>query len=97
MDQTRHAESSSPLEKMSNFTAIVGPMQERLSLPRTAEEVTWLAVPLDLPNVPPHCFPSLDLPSVFVRHPTAHVVAAIPLEPTARIVRMKPCLMAPNT
>ena len=71
-------------------------MQESLALAGTAEKVTWLAVPLDLPHVPPHRFPSLDLPSVFIGHPTAHVVTAIPLEPTARVVRMKPSLMAPD-
>jgi hypothetical protein len=80
----------------SDFSAIVGPMQESLALARTAEKVTWLAVPLDLPHVPPHRFPSLDLPSVFIGHPTADVVTAIPLEPTARVVRMKTSFVAPD-
>jgi hypothetical protein len=36
-----------------------------------------------------------DLPSVFLRHPPAHVIAAVPLKPPARIIVMKPAFEAP--
>jgi hypothetical protein len=63
-------------------------VQQRL--PPPAGQVARLAVALDLPDVAADGFPSLDLAPVFVRHPAAHVIAAIPLKPAPRVVRMKP-------
>src|SRR5690349_6031878 len=71
-------------------------MQERLALPRAAGQVARLAVPLDLPDMPAYGLPSPDLAPVFGRHAAAHVVAAIPLEPAARIIGVKPSLAAPD-
>src|SRR4051812_37090619 len=53
-------------------------------------------MPLDLPDMPAYGFPSLDLAPVFGRHAAAHIVTAVPLEPAARIVGMKPSLAAPD-
>jgi hypothetical protein len=55
-----------------------------------------LAVPLDLPDVSAHRLPSPDLPPVLVGQAAAHVVAAVPLEPTARVVGVNPTLLAPH-
>ena len=71
-------------------------MQKCLPLPWAAGKLARLAVPLDLPDVPAHRLPALDLPPVFVGHPAAHVVAAIPLGPAARIVSVKPSLVTPD-
>src|SRR4051812_21480142 len=49
----------------------------------------------DLGRMAPDRFPSRDLPRVFLGHPPAHPVAAVPLKPATRIVRMKPVLAAP--
>ncbi len=71
-------------------------MQQRLALARAAGEVAALAGPLDLSNVPADRLPALDLPGILVRHAAAHVVAAVPLEPAARIVGVDPALLAPD-
>ena len=70
-------------------------MQERLALPTSAVQIARLTVPLNLPYVPAHGLPSFDLATIFFRHPPTPVIAAIPLEPAARIVRMNPALGAP--
>jgi hypothetical protein len=84
------------LSQPSNLSAVIGPMQERLSLPFAAAEITRLAMPFDLTDVPADRVPTPDLTPIFVWHPAAHVIAAIPLEPTARVVRVDPSLPAPN-
>jgi hypothetical protein len=71
-------------------------MEKRLSLASPAEEIARLAMSLNLPNVPPDGLPTLYLAPVFVRHPPSHVIAAIPLEPAAWVVRMDPALGAPH-
>jgi hypothetical protein len=53
-------------------------------------------VPFDLVDVAPNSFPPLDLPRLLLRHAAPNVVAAVPLEPAARIVRMNPALAAPD-
>ena len=58
--------------------------------------ITRLAVSFDLVDVAPNSLPPLDLPRVLVRHAATNVVAAVPLEPAARIVRMNPALAAPD-
>src|SRR6185437_7631951 len=80
----------------SELPAVVGPMQQRLALTAPTGEVAAVTVTFDLADVPAHCFPALDLPPVLVGDPPAHVVAAVPLEPAARIVRMDPALGAPD-
>jgi hypothetical protein len=77
------------------FPAIVGPMQERLSLPSAARQITRLARKLKLSEVTADCFPAFDLPNVLVGHSSPHIVAAVPLEPATWIVRMYPSFPAP--
>jgi hypothetical protein len=43
-------------------------------------------MPPDLSDVPFDLLPAPDLPRVFFRHAAPHIVAAVPLEPTARII-----------
>jgi hypothetical protein len=69
-------------------------MQDSLPLASAAAQIARLAVPLDLFDVPAHRFPSPDLSPVFLGHPTAHVIAAIPLKPAARVVGMYPAFGA---
>src|SRR5262245_32523010 len=80
----------------SDFAAVVRPLEHGLPLPRPAGQVARLAVPLDLPDVPAHRLPSSDLPPVFIGHAAAHVIAAVPLEPTAGVVGVDPTLLAPH-
>ncbi len=77
------------------FAAIIRPVQQRLPLTPAAPQISRTACKLQLPHMAANGFPTLDLPHVFVRHPAAHVVAAVPLEPAARIIGMKPALLAP--
>jgi len=58
--------------------------------------VTGLAVPLDLCDVSSDSLPSLDLARVLLRHAATHVIAAVPLEPAPRIVRVNPAFATPN-
>lgn len=51
----------------------------------------------DLSEMTADCFPTPDLPFVLARQPPAHIVAAIPLKPSARIVlRVDPSLFHPD-
>ena len=71
-------------------------MQQRLSLPRPAHWVAGRTMPLYLRNVPPDGFPALDLPGILVRHASAHIIPAIPLEPAARIRGVYPTFLPPD-
>ena len=81
--------------RTSNFSAVIGPVQQRLPLAAAAEQVAGLAMFLHLAHVPADRLPAFDLPPVFVRHTAAHVVAAVPLKPAARIVGMDPAFALP--
>src|SRR5262249_9477509 len=50
----------------------------------------------DLRRVSSDGLPALDLPRILIGDAAAHVVAAIPLKPAARVVGMDPPLMTPN-
>ena len=79
----------------SDLAAVIGPMQQRLALPGRQKRPP-LAIALDLPDVPAHRLPALDLPPVLLRHAAPEIIAAIPLEPAARIIGMKPAFVAPD-
>jgi hypothetical protein len=81
---------------LSNLSTIVGPVQQCLPLPLAAGEVALFTMPLDLRGMPFDLLPASDLPRVFLRQAAPHVVAAVPLKPAARIVRMQPALPAPQ-
>src|SRR5262245_31890694 len=70
-------------------------MQQGLALALAAEDISLLAIGLQLPDVPFDIAPAPDLPRVLVGQPAAAIVAAVPLKPAARIVRMEPALPAP--
>jgi hypothetical protein len=71
-------------------------MQQRLPLTLPAEKITWLAIHLQLTDVPADCGPAFDLPCVFVRKPPTPIIAAIPLKPAAGVFRVYPALAAPH-
>ena len=77
-----------------DFPAVVGPVQQRLALAAAAEQVARLAVLLHLADVAADRLPALDLAAVLRRHAAAHVIAAVPLEPAARVVLVDPALLA---
>ena len=77
------------------MAAIISPLQQRLPLSRTAKWITRFTVLSNLCHVPSEDFPTVDLASVLFRHAPAHIVAAVPLEPTARVVRVYPSFSSP--
>ena len=80
----------------SNRPAVVGPMQKRLPLPLPAGEVARLAMALNLAHVAAHRLPAFDLPGILARDTAAHIIAAVPLKPAARVVGINPSLLAPD-
>ena len=70
-------------------------MHERLALARAAHGIARLAMLPDLRYVALHRLPSPELARILLGHAPAHVVTAIPLEPSARIVGMYPALLPP--
>src|SRR3569832_2036325 len=81
-------------EVISDFAAVVGPVEDGLALAGAAVEVARLAGLLDLRDVAHDLFPAPDLARIVLRA-AAHVIAAIPLEPAARILVVDPTLAAP--
>lgn len=79
----------------SNFSRVISPVQQRLSLPSTTIEIAWRTVFLELGKVTTRRAPTFDL-AFIVRTATAHVVAAIPLKPTARIFVIDPAVLPPD-
>src|ERR1041384_5462196 len=78
----------------SNLPAVIRPVQQRLPLALAAGKITLVAVHPDLPDVAAERLPALDLPRV-VLVAAAHIVAAVPLKPAARIVLVQPALALP--
>ena len=56
-----------PVAGISEFPAVIGPMQQRLPLTLPAEKIARLAIHLQLTDVPSDRGPAFDLPCVFVR------------------------------
>src|SRR5579883_321719 len=79
----------------SDLAAVISPMQQGLPLASPTRQITRFAMLFDLRYVSLNRFPAFDLPRIFFGHAPAHVVAAVPLEPAARIVRMNPSLFSP--
>lgn len=78
----------------SYFAAIVGPVEQGLALSGSAIEVAGGAMFAELGDVSSHGSPAHDLAMV-VGASAAHVVAAIPLEPAARIFVPDPTFFPP--
>ena len=83
-----------PRASPSDRSAVIGPVQNRLSLLSAALDVARLAMFADGRDVPRDPLPPADLPAVVARAP-AHVVPAVPLKPATRILRMNPAVAAP--
>src|SRR5215207_10765808 len=79
----------------SNRPGVVGPVEQRLALPRPAGQVTAPAVLLDLRDMPADRPPALNLSRV-VRAAPAQEVPAVPLEPAARVFVVDPALRSPD-
>src|SRR5687768_16408781 len=73
---------------------VIGPVQRRLPLLRATRQISSFAILLNRRNVPADRPPPSDLPRV-VGRPAAHVIPAVPLEPSARILRTDPAVAAP--
>jgi hypothetical protein len=83
-------------KSVSELPAIVRPMQQGLPLTGTAERVTGLTVPLYGGNMPPKGLPPFDLSPILFGQSTPHEVAAVPLEPSPRVVLMDPAVLTPD-
>ena len=71
-------------------------MQKSLALALTTHHVAWFAMPPNLRNMPPHRLPAGDLPLILRRQAATHIVAAVPLKPTARVVGVNLALAPPD-
>jgi hypothetical protein len=80
--------------ELSDPAAVVGPLEQGLSLLRPTADVTLAAMPAYLGYVPSHGLPSSDLPLVIGAAP-AHVIPAVPLKPSPRIFVVDPALLDP--
>ena len=78
-----------------DFPTIIGPVQQSLSLARTAKRIARLTILAQLGDMPFERRPALDLPVILLRHSASHVIAAIPLKPATRIVRVEPAVVLP--
>src|SRR5690606_4148251 len=98
----RHLLMTAPI-RTSNVTAwfalemaaVIGPLQQRLALPRSAERIARLTSAANLDSMAAKRPPAADLPLVLRAEPPARVVAAIPLEPASGIVRVDPAFRLP--
>ena len=70
-------------------------MQHRLALPAATVELSSFAVNLDLGYMSLDGLPALDLPFIILAA-ASHVVATVPLKPSARIFPVKPALLSPH-
>src|SRR5215471_19346978 len=78
-----------------DFPTVVGPMKQCLTLPSATEQIAGFTILLNLLDVSADRPPAPNLPRIFLHHAAAHVVAAIPLEPAARVAGMNPSLPSP--
>ena len=79
----------------SQFSTVVRPLKECLSLTRATCEIARSAMPHHLCNMSPHRSPPSNL-SRIILVPTTTIVSAIPLKPPARIIRVNPSFLSPH-
>src|SRR5690606_18057677 len=84
------------VSRASKLAAVIGPMQQRLALTLAAGEIAGRAIGFDLRHMPADRLPAIDLAAVLLGHAPPPVIAAIPLEPAARIVGMDPAFLPPD-
>ncbi|MDT7814130.1 MAG: hypothetical protein QOJ42_4046, partial [Acidobacteriaceae bacterium] len=80
---------------MLECATVIRPVQQCLPLTRAAKWISWLTIPFDLIKMATKCFPALYLAPVLIHDSAAEVIPAIPLEPSARVVRINPAFRAP--
>jgi len=78
----------------SDPPAVIGPVQERLSLLAAAIQPSGRAVLFELGNMPGKGLPSFDL-ALIVRTSSAQGVSAVPLEPSPGVFMVDPALLHP--
>jgi hypothetical protein len=78
-------------------STVVRPVQQGLALARSARDIARLEGAAKLRDMTADGLPAADLPLVLARHPPARIVAAVPLEPAARVVWIYPALGPPDT
>lgn len=71
-------------------------MQHGLPLLPPATQVPRRTILFDLRDVAPDGVPAADLAVVFAGHAAPHVVAAVPLEPAARVHGVDPSFLPPD-
>ncbi len=69
-----------------HFSAVIGPVENRLPLTRPAGSVALTAVCPKLSDMPAYGTPPPNLTIVLLRDPATHIVAAIPLKPAPGII-----------
>src|SRR5512138_2155614 len=79
---------------VSERPTVVRPMEHGLPLLPSTVEVTRLAVFANRGDVPRDGAPPPNLPRVVAR-PSTHVIAAIPLKPSAGVLRVNPTMAPP--
>ena len=79
-----------------DFPTIIGPVQQSLSLAWTAKRIARFTILAELGDMPSERLPALDLPIVLLRHSAAHIIAAVPLKPATRIIRVEPAVVLPH-
>ena len=75
---------------------VVRPLQQRLALARAAEDVSRLAIGPHLPGMAGKGAPAPDLDRIDIGQAAAEIIAAIPLEPAARVRPVYPALLSPH-
>ena len=79
-----------------DFSAVIGPVQQRLSLSWAAGLIARLTIASDLLDVAANSLPASNLPAVLFWHTPTHIIPAVPLKPSARVVGMNPAVLAPH-
>ncbi len=77
------------------MSRIVGPMEKRLTLPRTTIQTATRTVAFQLAEMPADRSPAFDLTQV-IGATSPRIISAIPLKPAARIFRINPAIFPPN-
>jgi len=78
----------------SYLSAVVSPVEQGLSLSRPTIDIAFATVSANLGYVSAHRFPSLNL-ALVIGASSAHIIPAVPLEPTPWVLVINPSLLPP--
>lgn len=81
-----------PLEKPT----VIGPLKQGLPLPGTAKWITRITVFHNLSCMALEGSPSGDLTPILFPQPSPGIISTVPLEPSARVLRIYPALLDPH-